>query len=800
MGRAAAIFGDPLTSPSHRFACLHRRSTGLRARRAGLAGFLRHLLVVMVLALSAEVGVASESSVRFIGPLADHLLDRSGRLTIDEVAPPDSPHRFLGHDGRRAANYGPSPSPDVALWLRVVIPEIAGNIGEDRVLVIREPRIRGVSLFIPAGSGWREVKWRIGTAEAGSGFPTRYPVFILRSEEVTGRAVYLRVQTPSSLRASLWLHTDLDFVSASGVENLMFGVVFGILAALVMYLAAAALIARDATSAMLSGLVLAYLTYVLGDQGFIGSIIWPGGIVASRVMSFGGTFLIFAMMLFYSRHFLKIASHHPRLAGGVRWLAIAMLGLSGVAVVSVLMNDATLRRFVAPIGIASIGLCLTLVAASIRSEPRRALVFIACWGPMFAGGLIRMLHDVLPAIGANPLAVNVNYLATCLSLLLSGFANAIDLQSREREARRAAEDNALRLRAFAESASDSFWECDRHGRITFASGPTCQAIGLGPGQDLRAILGQDHHLGDTNPVADLDSSLAASAEFRAAISLPVTAGGLDQRLVTFRARPAGEGGGLRGIVSDITAEAAAEERTAQQRKMAAIGQLAGGVAHEINNLLHPIVNLSRRVARGIPEGDHRRRLLEIVAESGTRAAAIVAGLLTSVRPTPRTDSHAPLGRALADAVRSLRSMLPDKVALSFENYGEPGPVVDANETFQVLANLVANAIYATRGGGHIDVRFAGSDANGFALSVEDNGEGMDNETRLRAMEPFFTTKQPGQGTGLGLPIVYGIVHAWNATLDIESQPGVGTRVTVAVPGRTEPRAEPTHVAQHVAQG
>ena len=82
-------------------------------------------------------------------------------------------------------------------------------------------------------------------------------------------------------------------------------------------------------------------------------------------------------------------------------------------------------------------------------------------------------------------------------------------------------------------------------------------------------------------------------------------------------------------------------------------------------------------------------------------------------------------------------MLPDKVALSFENYGEPGPVVDANEAFQVLANLVANAIYATRGGGHIDVRFAGSDANGFVLSVEDNDEGMDNETRLRAMEPLI---------------------------------------------------------------
>jgi signal transduction histidine kinase len=748
----------------------------------------------MVLALSGPTHATAETLARFIGPLADHLLDRSGRLTIADITAPGSTVVFQPHDGRRAANYGPSPSPAAALWLRVVVPAITAQAGDERVLALREPRIRNVSLFMADQDGWKELRWRIGRPQVGAGFATRYPVLTVPAAEVTGRTVYLRIETPSSMRASLWLHTDLDFLGASSAENLVFGIVFGILAALFMYLAAAALVARDATSAMLSGLVLAYLGYVLGDQGFIESIIGPQMIIASRVMSFGGTFLIFAMTLFYSRHFLRIASHSPRVSMAARGLAFAMLGLTLVAVASVLMNDLTLRRFVAPIGIGTILFCVMLVALSWRSERRRALVFIACWGPMFAGGILRMLHDAVPAIGANPVAVNVNYLTTSLSLLLSGFANAIDLQSREREARRLAEDNALRLRAFAESASDSFWECDRQGTITFASGPSSQAIGLAPGQKLDEFLGRIQQGGETDPRADLAGSLATGSEFRATVSLPVTAGGLEHRLIVFRARPAGPAGGLRGIVSDNTAEAAAEERLAQQRKMAAIGQLTGGVAHEINNLLHPIVNLSRRVARGIEAGDDRRRLLEIVAESGTRAATIVAGLLTSVRPTPRADSHAPLGQALGDAVRSLRSMLPDKIALSFENYGDPGPSVDANEAFQVLTNLVANAVYATRGEGHVDVRFKGSDAAGYVLSVEDNGEGMDNETRQRAMEPFFTTKQPGHGTGLGLPIVYGIIHAWKATIDIESQPGVGTRITIAVPATTASSTEPTHAA------
>lgn len=765
----------------------------LRTSARGASGLLPCMLMVCLAGPAA-----AQETARFIGPLADHVLDRTGRLTIGEVAAPGSPVAFRAHDGRRAANYGPAPSSEAALWLRIVIPAIAGNAGDERVVALRESRIRNVSLFVPADNGWRELRWTIGRAEAGAGFPTRYPVFIVPTGEATGRTVYLRIQTPSSMRASLWLHTDLGFVSVSGVENLLFGIAFGILAALVMYLAAAALVARDATSATLSGLVLAYLLYVLGDQGFVGSVILPGAVEMSRIMSFGGTFLIFAMMMLYAPRFLRVRAHFPRIATAVAWVAAGMFVLTALAVVSVLTNHLFLRRLVAPIGIGAIVMSLTLVALSWRTEKRRALVFIACWGPMFAGGLVRMLHDLLPGIGANPFAVNITYFAACLSLLLSGFANAIDLQSREREARRAAEDGALRLRAFAESASDSFWECDRNGRITFASGPTCEAIGLVPGLDLRTLLQKQQQPGDGDASADLEASLSSFMEFRADLSLPVEAGRLDKQLIRIRARPAGPEGGLRGIVSDVTAETAAEERIAQQRKMAAIGQLAGGVAHEINNLLHPIVNLSRRVARGIPAGDDRRRLLDIVAESGTRAATIVAGLLTSVRPSPRSDSHAPLGQALGAAVRSLQIMLPDKVNLSFENYGEPGPMVDANEAFQVLANLVANAVYATRGGGHIDVRFTGSSGSGFVLSVEDNGEGMDNDTRLRALEPFFTTKQPGQGTGLGLPIVYGIVRSWNAALDIESEPGVGTRVSVTLPGESTPRMEPEHAVSDAA--
>ncbi len=761
---------------------------------AALMWMIRLVVLVgvwcLILAASFHEQARASEGARFIGPIAEHMLDRSGKLGIAEVTA--SGAGFTAANGARAANYGPSPSPDAALWLRVGVPVVADGSGDDRVFALREPRVRAMTLFVPSAGGWRSLEWRSGRTVTGSAWPTRYPALSLPTGEVAGRTVYLRIQTPSSMRASLWLHSDTNFLSAYATESLLFGIAFGVLAGLAIYLAAAGIVARDAVSGALAALVLAYLAYVLGDQGFIETFLWPGAVMAGRVLSFGGTFLIFAAMLVYAPLFLHVRQHYPKVASVVRGAAAAALVLALAAVVSVATDSTLLRKFVAPIGIASIAGCLVLAALTYRVDRRRALVFILCWGPMFAGGLLRMLHDVAPSIGANPFAVNLTYLAACLSLLLSGIASAVDLQRRERTAREAAEEAAVRLRTFAESASDSFWECDGRGMVTFASGPTSLAIGLRPGVILGEILARDPSAAGIDAGVNLAAALAGSSDFTALIALRDGSSRLDQRIVRFRAKPVGTEPGLRGIVSDRTREVAAEERQAQQRKMAAIGQLAGGVAHEINNLLHPIVNLSRRVAGGFAPTDERRKFLDIVTDSGKRASAIVSGLLTSVRPPADPQHRARLGPSLAGAVENLRSMLPDKVVLTFEADVEPGPMVDANEAFQILANLVANAIYATRGGGRIAVRFGRSDAAGFTLSVEDDGEGMDEDTRLRAMEPFFTTKQPGQGTGLGLPIVYGIARSWNASVDIQSQPGVGTRVTIAIPDATLPTADREH--------
>ncbi len=238
--------------------------------------------------------------------------------------------------------------------------------------------------------------------------------------------------------------------------------------------------------------------------------------------------------------------------------------------------------------------------------------------------------------------------------------------------------------------------------------------------------------------------------------------------------------GYRGIATDATEERSRQECEVRQQRMAAVGQLAGSMAHEINNLLHPIINLSRRVAGEFPTKDERRRYLDIVIDAGVRAGEIVAGVLTTVRPGSPDTAVVPLDEAVRRAAEAIRPLVPDAVQFELAIVAPGGRPVGTGEALQVVTNLVGNAIYATGGAGRIGVTLEKC-ADDHLLVVSDDGQGMDAETRQRALEPFFTTKEVGQGTGLGLSIVYGIVRGWGGAIDIESEPGRGSRIVIRVP-------------------
>ena len=232
-----------------------------------------------------------------------------------------------------------------------------------------------------------------------------------------------------------------------------------------------------------------------------------------------------------------------------------------------------------------------------------------------------------------------------------------------------------------------------------------------------------------------------------------------------------------------------EEQLRQAQKMEAIGRLAGGVAHDFNNLLTVIIGRSEVLAKALPAHDPLRRQVELIDRTAVRASRLTQQLLAFSR-------NQVLQPTTVDDVSSmLQSLIGDDVILDIATGAQRAAVkVDRHQLEQAIVNLVINARDAMPFGGRLAIATANGtlDAGGareqdyppgpyVILSIADTGLGMPPDVQARAFEPFFTTKGRGQGTGLGLSMVYGFVKQSGGDIAIESESGRGTTVRIYLP-------------------
>jgi signal transduction histidine kinase/ActR/RegA family two-component response regulator len=238
-----------------------------------------------------------------------------------------------------------------------------------------------------------------------------------------------------------------------------------------------------------------------------------------------------------------------------------------------------------------------------------------------------------------------------------------------------------------------------------------------------------------------------------------------------------------------------EERLRQAQKMEAIGRLAGGVAHDFNNILTAVVGFGSILADSLPDGDERQMAHQIV-EAGERAAALTRQLLALGRRqilTPRVIDPAEVIAALTPLVKRI---IGEDIEFTALSTSEPLRVrADPTQLEQVLVNLVANARDAMRSGGKLTVEVAEVELDGLyatthpevvpgpyvMIAVSDTGSGMSDEVREHVFEPFYTTKEGSGGTGLGLATVYGIVKQSGGSIGVYSEPGRGAAFKVYLP-------------------
>jgi signal transduction histidine kinase/CheY-like chemotaxis protein len=240
-----------------------------------------------------------------------------------------------------------------------------------------------------------------------------------------------------------------------------------------------------------------------------------------------------------------------------------------------------------------------------------------------------------------------------------------------------------------------------------------------------------------------------------------------------------------------------EERLRQSQKMEAVGQLTGGIAHDFNNLLQGIIGSLDRVQFRIAEGriNDVDKFLKGAVASANRAAALTHRLLAFSRRQPVDPKPVNINQLIGSIEELLRRSMGESVALKTELAPELTLVrCDTNQLENALLNLVINARDAMPDGGEVKIVTSNisldeqsglkldlAAGNYVSLRVGDNGVGMPDDVKSRAFDPFFTTKPIGQGTGLGLSMIYGFVRQSEGSVRIESQQGAGTVIEILLP-------------------
>jgi len=385
-------------------------------------------------------------------------------------------------------------------------------------------------------------------------------------------------------------------------------------------------------------------------------------------------------------------------------------------------------------------------------------------------------------------------------------------QSRRRAMEKARAESARRYTDLVESVSDFIWETGPGHRYSFANGRSLDLLGYCPeefvGKSWLDILNRE--IESPESIERFQKVLADHQPYTQLCRAFVRKDG-ETVILESSATPVfdqqGAFLGYRGVSRDITERKRAEEeqrkleaQLLQSQKMEVMGRLAGGVAHDFNNMLTIISSYVEMALNELSEDHRLHKRLREVHHAAMHSADLTRQLLAFARKQEVSPRLLDINETIAGTLKMLHRLIGENIELAWKPSPEPEQVmIDPTQLGQILANLAVNARDAITGAGRLviatsTVRIARDSRLGLDLApgmyvritVSDDGCGMDETTMARIFEPFFTTKEEGRGTGLGLATVYGIVKQNMGTVTVASQPGRGTTFSLYLPQAPSP--------------
>jgi PAS domain S-box-containing protein len=397
--------------------------------------------------------------------------------------------------------------------------------------------------------------------------------------------------------------------------------------------------------------------------------------------------------------------------------------------------------------------------------------------------------------------------ATGLSLLLAvALSLGVGLTAHRyaRDERRSIEaltESERRFRELAELLPAMVVELDQDGMPVYANAFSLRQLGYSAGDipglvPVDLIAAEDQERFRSNMAQLLAGEETTSSEYlvrrKDGSTIPVLA----------QSTPIVRNGrvtGLLGVMIDLSERKALESRLSSAAKMEVVGQLAGGIAHDFNNMLAVVIGYTEILQRKAPTESELKSSLQMIMDAGTSAANVAGQLLAFSRHHEPDMKIVNVNTVTGNLAKMLKRVIGEHIELSMElESALPAVKADPAQVEQVLMNLIVNARDAMPEGGRLTIRTTRAEApdgidskdeGWISISVADTGHGIEEQDLERIFEPFYTTKAPHQGTGLGLASVTGIVTRHGGHIEVSSRVGEGTELTVYLPcssGEAEP--------------
>ncbi len=458
-----------------------------------------------------------------------------------------------------------------------------------------------------------------------------------------------------------------------------------------------------------------------------------------------------------------------------RWRAAAFALAGGIWCASFAVAAATGGAMAPPLYYLVFAAAIAAVTVGFRAGIGISLASVLVIGVLYA---LRHAGFTFPVAVDAELALRSTMRGALLfNLALAALVGAYEVL--RSAALRDSAENERRYRALADYGPDLIAEFDAEGHLVHSSaGGGALARGLADRSALDAI-----HREDLPLLRDAIRQLEQQPSVRVGPLRWLTS---PTEWITFEASMTrfvvGKQFRVLVVARDVSARVALDAHLRQSQKMQAVGQLASGLAHDFNNVLMVISGYAELLESRTKNDPDAHAALEEVQRATDQGAALTRQLIALSRPQPGERRAVDLNALVRNNERMLRVLIGEAAKLMLELAPGELPVqAEPGELEQVLVNLAANARDALAASGGV-LRIATLTRGPRAvLVVHDNGAGIDAATRERMFEPFFSTKKPGNGTGLGLYVVYTIVSGLGGEIDVVSEPGKGTRISIELP-------------------